>query len=125
MTLDEYQEAAANVSKWAPGGEKSIAYYALKLNGEAGEVAELIGKVWRGDHGEVGDREGIAAKFRSQPELHDKLVRELGDVLWYVQKLADKIGVGLEEVGQTNIAKLQARVDRKAAGLDPKAGEGR
>lgn len=125
MTLDEYQEAAANVSKWAPGGEKSIAYYALKLNGEAGEVAELIGKVWRGDLGIEPTVNTIEDLIAIHPEVKDKLVRELGDVLWYIQKIASKIEVSLDEVGLTNIAKLQARVDRKAAGLDPKAGEGR
>jgi len=125
MTLNEYQDAAQAVSTWAPGGEKSIAYYTLKLNGEAGEVAELVGKAWRGDYGPIDVHAPGAIESILAATHEDKLVRELGDVLWYVQKIASKINVDLETVATENLRKLQARVDRKAAGLDPKEGEGR
>lgn len=124
MTLDEYQYKAQQVAQWAPGGEKSIAYYALKLNGEAGEVAEQVGKAWRGDYG-LTDVDDVHLRIVFTPELKDKLVRELGDVLWYVSKIADKINVQLSDVARTNIAKLQARVDNVNAGRPAKEGEGR
>lgn len=124
MTLNEYQYEAQKVSTWAPGGEKSSAYYALKLNGEAGEVAELIGKAWRGDYGPT-EVMSIEAIFKANPELKNKLVRELGDVLWYVQKLASKIDIQLADVARENLNKLQARVDNVSAGRPAKDGEGR
>jgi NTP pyrophosphatase (non-canonical NTP hydrolase) len=120
--LDEYQRDAGHVSTWAPGGSKPLAYYALKLNGEAGEVAELVGKVWRGDFGPF--EHDPAEGFRQNPELKAKLVKELGDVLWYVQHIAARLDVPLSEVALANITKLQARVDNVRAGLPAKSGQG-
>jgi NTP pyrophosphatase (non-canonical NTP hydrolase) len=40
---------------------------------------------------------------------HDKLIEELGDVLWYAAELAAGLGVTLEEVADRNIQKLMRR----------------
>jgi NTP pyrophosphatase (non-canonical NTP hydrolase) len=66
---------------------------ALGLAGEAGEVIELIKKHLY--HG------------RDLPA--DKLLLELGDVLWYVTYTADALGLTLEDVARTNNQKLRAR----------------
>lgn len=66
---------------------------ALGLGGESGEVLELVKKHLY--HGKDLDRE--------------KLILELGDVLWYVMISADAIGATLEEVAIANNAKLRAR----------------
>lgn len=98
LTLNDYQEKALSTAiyptNWA------IIYPALKLAGEAGEVAEKIGKVLRDDGG-------------SFTEAHAKmLAKEIGDVLWYCAALAHDIGYTLEEVGQMNVAKLADRQAR-------------
>lgn len=103
-TLDEYQ-AAAVLSAIYPGQGTplGLAYVGLKLNGEAGETAEHIGKAMRDDH--YIEFEYLTAERRSL------LIKELGDVLWYVAAAARELGVSLGFVAQQNIEKL---IDRAA-----------
>lgn len=75
----------------------AIMYPALKLAGEAGEVAEEIGKMIRDDSGIMTD------------ERRERLVGELGDVLWYINALAAELGESLERIAERNIAKLARR----------------
>lgn len=79
-----------------------MAYRALGLNGEAGEVADEIKKIIRNDRGVVTDKR------------KDKIKLELGDVLWYVAAIASAFNLTLEEVAQANIEKLK---ERKARGF--------
>lgn len=76
----------------------SVMYCAGKLNGEAGEVAELIFKSFRNGSFE--------------PEILQKLFKELGDVQWYIARLAAIFGWSLEDVMQANLDKLQDRKNR-------------
>lgn len=69
----------------------------LGLVGEAGEVSEKIKKVIRAD-GALD---------------HMAVMRELGDVLFYLTALADYLGYTLQDVIDMNVAKL---VERKKAG---------
>lgn len=62
----------------------------LGISDEAGEVAGLVKKT--AFHGKVMDRE--------------KLVKEMGDVLWYFAVLATLYDITLEEVMHTNVLKL-------------------
>jgi NTP pyrophosphatase (non-canonical NTP hydrolase) len=77
-----------------------IAWNALGLAGEAGEVADLIKK-------------GI---FHQKGLDKENLKKELGDVLWYLTALCSDLGLSLEEVMQHNIKKLKARYPE---GYDP------
>lgn len=90
-TLNEYQTAALRTA--GDKRERSIAYLALGVAGEAGEVADYVKKVI--GHGHDMDRQ--------------KLAKELGDVLWYVATLAEWIGFSLEEIATLNVNKLMAR----------------
>lgn len=76
---------------------EALQYVVLGLNGEAGEVAEQIKKAMRNDGGELS------------PERVDFLKKELGDVLWYMTRLADELGTNLAEIAQINVEKLYAR----------------
>lgn len=67
-------------------------YLALGLNGEAGEVAEEI-KKWH--------RDGNFSK--------ERLALELGDVLYYLTRLANLHGFTLKDIMDMNEAKLSAR----------------
>ena len=40
------------------------------------------------------------------------LIKELGDVLWYVANLATELGVDVSEVAQINLDKLNSRMER-------------
>lgn len=65
----------------------------LGLTGEAGEVADLIKKEFEQD----------------RPAGRDALVKELGDVLWYLARIAHLQGITLQEVANANLTKLKAR----------------
>ena len=92
MTFDEYQNEAMRTASH-PSDDESLLTAALGLCGESGEVADRI-KKWRYHGHELG---------------HDDLVKELGDVLWYLALAAEHLGVSLESVAQANINKLWAR----------------
>lgn len=74
----------------------------LGLCGESGEVAEKIKKLLR-------DKNGIANQ-----QDKDELVKELGDVLWYVNALSFYLGTTLENVAQKNLEKVLSRKTRGA-----------
>jgi NTP pyrophosphatase (non-canonical NTP hydrolase) len=97
MNLNEYQKTAKNTAIFPKNN--SLAYVALGLNGEAGEVAEHIKKILRGDKIPFEERK-------------DLIKKELGDVLWYLAMTADVLGLTLEEVAYTNIQKLYSRQQR-------------
>jgi dCTP diphosphatase len=69
------------------------------LVGEVGELAELLQWVRHEDQGTV---------VREQP-LHDRLAEEMSDVLLYLMRLADVVGVDLAEAAA---AKLRSNEER-------------
>jgi NTP pyrophosphatase (non-canonical NTP hydrolase) len=92
--LDEYQEKAAQFSAYDE--EHAIEYLTLGLVGEAGEVANEVKRMYR--QGGFSDDE--------------KVVDELGDVMWYLGQLAAVLGYSIEDIQNANIAKLNARHGR-------------
>jgi NTP pyrophosphatase (non-canonical NTP hydrolase) len=106
MTLDEYQAGALRTAAFPE--RVRVIYPALKLAGEAGEVAEKLGKLMRDEGYEPGGALGDAQR--------DALAKELGDVLWYVAVLAADLGVTLEDVGARNLDKLADRHRRGVIG---------
>ena len=106
MTLDEYQTGALATARYPDAAR--VLYPALKLAGESGEVAEKLGKLMRDE----GWSPGVALSDVQR----DALVKELGDVLWYVAVLARDLGVPLEAVAAGNLAKLADRAARGVLG---------
>lgn len=102
MTLDEYQQGARSTAIYPE--EARVLYPTLKLAGEAGEVAEKLGKLMRD--------EGLRPGGALTDEQRAALAKELGDVLWYVANLAADLELTLETVGRTNLEKLASRRDR-------------
>jgi len=74
-----------------------LAYPALGLAGEAGEFANKVKKIIRDKRGRIDE------------ETKQKLIDELGDVLWYVSECATVLEEALENIAVKNINKLQAR----------------
>jgi len=99
MNIDEYQSKARETAIYPFLGNNFI-YPALGVCGEAGEIAEKVKKIIRDDNGRI------------TPESKEKLVTEIGDVLWYLANLATEINVSLDVVAQINLEKLQSRKNR-------------
>jgi len=76
-------------------GNTRLTENTLGLCGEAGEVAEKIKKF-----------------FRDEDFSKEEIVKELGDVLFYITALANHIGSDLQIVMNKNIEKLHDRLDR-------------
>lgn len=93
MSMDDYQQLAERTANTDLPYEMQLATAALGLAGEAGEVADSIKKNL--GHGHTLDPEHIR--------------KELGDIQWYVSRLAYLLGYTLGEVAEENILKLQKR----------------
>jgi len=93
MDFLEYSNKAVATANKSLDWDGLVMNAALGLTGEAGEVSDHI-KKWK-FHGHKLD------------EQHIK--KELGDILWYVNLMADCVGFDLEEIAAANIAKLYKR----------------
>lgn len=100
-SFDAYQREAKETAVYpGQGSFLGVVYCSLKLAGEAGEVAEKIGKVMRDDNSIISD------------EKRTELIKELGDVLWYLSQLAEEFDTSFGEVAVKNVEKLQSRHER-------------
>lgn len=104
MELSEYQRQSRRTAAYPR--EAWLAYPALGLAGEAGEVAERVKKAIRDEEGAVSDERRAA------------LSKELGDVLWYVAQLATELELDLDEIAAQNLSKLLSRKERGVLGGD-------
>jgi NTP pyrophosphatase (non-canonical NTP hydrolase) len=99
---DEYQALARRFAIFPGQGEDlGLLYCALKLAGEAGEVAENFGKAIRDD--------GFLYEELLEKDREAKIVKELGDVLWYVAMMLDQLDVSMAICMETNLQKLHNR----------------
>lgn len=93
----EMQRTAGELIKLDKDG---LALGAMGISGEAGEVTDYIKKVL----------------FHGHELCEDKLIEELGDVLWYITYLSKTIDSDLETIASRNIQKLKKRYPE---GWDP------
>lgn len=98
MNANSYQQWTLSTAIYpgaGTGNDSELSYLALGLNGEAGEVADKIKKHLRDGKLDIGG-----------------IIYELGDVCWYVARLADSLGYSLEDILTINNAKLESRKTR-------------
>lgn len=100
MEFSEYQRETLTTGRAALGDpaltpEQELEIYLLGLAGEAGSVASEYKKRLRDGQ----------AHARWLPRMSE----ELGDVLWYLAAIADKVGLELEAVASANLAKTRSR----------------
>jgi len=105
LTLEEYQQAAARTAAY-PNRGNNLIYPVLGLASEAGEVAGKLKKVIRNLDGCLSH------------EQRQRLLDEVGDVLWYVAAICTELEASLEEVARANLAKLASRANRGVIGGD-------
>lgn len=115
--LERYQEIATKSAIYPGRGTPlGLAYVALKMNGEAGEFAEHVGKAMRDDKliEGVGTGDAFAAGQPLTPERRQLLIKEIGDVLWYLSAACNELAISLSDAAITNLQKLKDRTDRNA-----------
>lgn len=102
MSFQDYQDATAATAIYPgahTGNMTALAYLGLGL-GEAGEVQGKIKKVMRDSGGQIEAEHRIAISM------------ELGDLLWYVARVVDELGMDLGIVARSNLEKLASRQQR-------------
>lgn len=96
MNVDTYQEWTREVAIYPM--KKELEYLVMGLCSEAGEVA------------------GVAKKhIRDGKPLND-LWGEIGDVFWYLARLADHCGWNISDIIEANRTKLSDRQNRGVLG---------
>ena len=100
--IQEYQEFCRLTAIYDPS--RGVEYCILGLVGEAGELANKFKKVIRDDYGHM------------TLDKRNDLLSELGDVCWYVARLAHELGYSMETVMQHNMDKLKDRYERNQLG---------
>lgn len=113
MTPNEYQRKALNT---CTKNSYSLEYLIPGLASEAGEVAGKFAKMIR----KHGSYKKMSSEEREQFET--ELMKELGDVMWFIALTAHIIKFDLEIVMSQNIAKL---TDRQSRGVIEGDGDNR
>ena len=93
MTVNEYQKLAMTTLNKDLSNKDVLINGVMGLCGESGEAINLV-KKWLAQGHELDK---------------DKLIKEIGDVAWYIAEIATALDVTLEEVLSRNIEKLKAR----------------
>ena len=93
MTINEYQRLALTTLNPSLEGRDILINGVMGLCGESGEAIDIVKKHLHQGH-----------------ELDkEALIKELGDIAWYLAETAYALDVELDEVLEGNITKLKAR----------------
>lgn len=98
--FNTYQEKTAQTAIYSE--DLALEYLIPGLAAEAGEVAGKWAKIIR-DQGSAYDQADA-----------DAIIKEVGDVLWMIARIAAELGVSLDVVAERNLQKL---ADRKKRGV--------
>ena len=93
MEINEYQKLAMRTLNPEIEKKELILNAAMGLCGESGEVIDLVKK----------------HLFQGHDLDDEKLIKELGDVAWYLAEAATALNVNLSEILEKNIKKLENR----------------
>jgi hypothetical protein len=91
--MRDYRDMVMRTANWELSTREQFVCAALGLCGEAAEFSEHI-KKWA---------------FQGHELDRAKLVRELGDIRWYMELACVLLGTGVGEVEHVNTKKLEAR----------------
>ena len=93
MTINEYQKLAMTTLNPDLSNKDVLINGVMGLCGEAGEAIDIVKKHLAQGH----------------PLDREKLIKELGDIAWYLAETATALDISLEEVLMRNIEKLKNR----------------
>lgn len=103
MNFNDYQAKIIKFDHFSATSdptEPAFSEKLLGLVGEAGETADKFKKIIRDQDGKI------------TPENTAEIKKELGDILWYLASIARYLEIPLDDVAQTNIDKLESRLQR-------------
>ena len=93
MKINEYQELAMTTLNKDLSKKDVLINAVMGLCGESGEAIDIVKKHLHQGH-----------------ELDkEKLIKELGDIAWYLAEAATALDLNLEDIFQANIEKLKKR----------------
>ena len=93
MNENEYQKKAMRTLNPKLTKNEVLVNGVMGLGGESGEVIDIVKK----------------HLFQGHPLDKEKIIKELGDVMWYVAEVCEALDISLDEVMEGNIEKLQKR----------------
>ncbi len=109
MDLREYQERALKTDVIPGSGDTPIV---VPLLGLAGEVGELVSEYKK----QLRDGE-------ANLQFKQRVVEELGDILWYLSNVASKFSLDLTAVAESNLRKCGDRWGYRAKGKEAHAAQ--
>ncbi|WP_085523872.1 nucleoside triphosphate pyrophosphohydrolase family protein [Tuberibacillus sp. Marseille-P3662] len=110
MNINDYQKATERTAGKFDDLQTELVAWAMGIGGESGEVVDAIKKIAFHGH------------YIGSDEARLKIVYELGDLLFYITRMADALGYDLDEVTDLNIKKLEKRYPN---GFDPERSRNR
>lgn len=121
LTLNQYQELAMTTCMET---SRNPLYMLFMLGEEIGELQGKFSKAIRKGKIKFENNELVFTSKATKEEIiefEDLVAKECGDILWGVAGISEVIGWSLQHIGNTNLAKLQAR---KAIGTIDGNGDG-
>lgn len=124
MNFRDYESTVMPLAFYPGRGTGAITYPALGLAGESGEVLEKVEGLGLENPAKVVVSASRVAEHAKKalrddgekitPERREAIVKELGDVLWYITATANELGLTLEDIAKKNVEKL---LDRNKRGV--------
>ena len=93
MNVNEYQKEAMTLLNPDIPREDVLLNALMGLCGESGEAIDLMKK----------------HRFQGHPLDREKMIKELGDVAWYLAETAWALDISLEDILRGNLDKLKNR----------------
>jgi NTP pyrophosphatase (non-canonical NTP hydrolase) len=120
MNLNAYQREASGTAIY-PGrmSPHGMMYCALKMNGEAGELADHVHTAFMTENYEP-------RHFGLRPGRVELIVKEIGDVMWYLAAMADELETDLYSIFGREpviVVKGTGNIDREALKLNAIVGQ--
>lgn len=104
LTFEEYAKKALEVKLYdninIPHHIALLSYLCLCLTEESSELSGKLKRVIRDKNCIISDKE------------RESFLKELGDVQWGVVAIMDWFGFSWEELSNTNLEKIQGRIER-------------
>lgn len=93
MTFEEFIIACKRTYAWQGLPDIEVCMLCMGLAGETGEIVDYLKKVG----------------FQGHEFKKEKLINEIGDLMWYVAILTDYFKIDMQDVLKANIEKLRIR----------------